>query len=120
MKVFVGGLPWEVDNVRLKDVFSEFGPLVDAIVVYDKETSRSRGFGFVTFADADDAEKLIQQGSIQVDGRTVRIDHANEKRQSRGRGRGGGRGNDRGHGRDEPRFEERRSGRRERRGRDRY
>lgn len=124
MKIFVGGLPWAVDNARLKEVFSEFGPVVDAIVVYEKETDRSRGFGFVTFSDPEDAERLIDQGTLQVDGRQVRIDHANERRQSRGGGgrdhaRGGGRGGGRDHGGyDEPKFEERRS--RRGRGRERY
>jgi len=118
MKVFCGGLPWEVDNVRLKQVFSEFGPVMDAIVVYDKETGRSRGFGFVTFSDEADAQRMIQEGSVEVDGRTVRIDHANDKKQSFGGARDGG--GDRGGFRDEPRFEERRNGRRSSRGQDKY
>lgn len=106
MKIFVGGIPWGVDNARLKEVFEEYGSVVEAIVVYDKETRKSRGFGFVTFEDEDDAERMIETGTINVDGRTVRIDSANEKRQDRGRERDGGR---------EPQYEERHSGRRQER-----
>ena len=86
MKVFVGGLPWEVDNVRLKEAFTQFGTVLDARVVFDKETNKSRGFGFVTFSEDKDAEKAIAKGSFQLDNRTVRIDRANEKRQQRGGG----------------------------------
>jgi RNA recognition motif-containing protein len=123
MKVFVGGLPWAVDNDRLMEVFNEFGAVLDARVIYDKETERSRGFGFVTFADAEDAEKLIAHGTIEVDGRTVRIDHANDKKQ--GFGRRGNNGNSRagGRGREDHGggYDDRRGRRKDRkRGRERY
>jgi len=51
MRIFVGNLPWEVDNSTLEQVFSEHGKVVSAKVVYDRETGRSRGFGFVTMSD---------------------------------------------------------------------
>ena len=101
MKVFVGGLPWGVDSVRLKHVFSEFGPIEEATVVHDKVTGKSRGFGFVTFSDEVDGETVLSIGSIEVDGRMVRIDHASEKKL-------------------ETRFEEKRDGRDRERGRDRH
>jgi len=124
MKVFIGGLPWSLDNDGLREAFEEYGPVVDARVVFDKETQKSRGFGFVTMVEDADAEKLIAQGTMEItsEGRTreCRIDHANDKRESRGGGRpragGGGRPHDGGHHEDRGR----RQGRRRDRDRDRY
>jgi RNA recognition motif-containing protein len=64
-KVFVGGLPWAVDDEGLRDAFASFGEVVEAVVVKDRETGRSRGFGFVTFADNSQAVACTQR-----DGRT--------------------------------------------------
>ena len=52
-KLFVGGLSWGTDDNGLRAAFEDFGEVVDAKVVTDRETGRSRGFGFVTFASAD-------------------------------------------------------------------
>ena len=48
-KLFVGGLPWRMTNEELKDMFAEFGEVTDAFIPRDRETGRSRGFGFVEF-----------------------------------------------------------------------
>ena len=50
-RLYVGNLPWDVDNARLEQVFSEHGKVVDARVLFDRDSGRSRGFGFVTMAD---------------------------------------------------------------------
>jgi len=85
-KLFVGGLPWAMDNQRLKEVFAEFGGLEDARVILDRETGRSRGFGFVTFADDAGAEKALALDGREIDGRPIRVDRAQEKeRPARGR-----------------------------------
>jgi RNA recognition motif-containing protein len=92
-KLFVGGLPWAMDTQRLKEVFAEFGDLVDARVITDRETGRSRGFGFVTFGSPEGAERAIALDGQEVDGRRIRVDRAQEKeRPSGGRppGPGGG------------------------------
>ncbi|WP_346017008.1 RNA-binding protein [Pseudenhygromyxa sp. WMMC2535] len=101
-KLFVGGLPWAMDNQRLKEVFAEFGVLEDARVILDRETGRSRGFGFVTYADDEGAEKALQLDGQEVDGRRIRVDRAQEKERGGGRGRprpGGGGGGGGGGGR---------------------
>merc|ERR1719253_31856 len=54
-KLFVGGLPWALDSEDLKEVFQEFGDIEQANVVYDRETGRSKGFGFVAFTEKDAA-----------------------------------------------------------------
>lgn len=96
-KLFVGGLSWGTSDVELRNAFEQFGDVVDAKVITDRDTGRSRGFGFVEFATADQAEQARQQmDGTTLDGRTIRVDEAQER--SRG-GRGGGGGDRRGGGR---------------------
>lgn len=78
-KLFIGGLAWATTNESLQDAFSQYGEVVEARVVLDKMTSRSRGFGFVTFTNADDAEKARDGMNGQdLDGRSIRVDFAGE------------------------------------------
>ncbi|XP_043687236.1 28 kDa ribonucleoprotein, chloroplastic-like [Telopea speciosissima] len=79
-RIYVGNLPWQVDNARLEQVFSEHGKVVDARVVYDRETGRSRGFGFVTMAsqsELDDAIAALDGQSL--DGRAIRVNVAEDR-----------------------------------------
>jgi len=78
-KVFCGGLPWATDDASLATAMSEFGQVVEAKVIVDRETGKSRGFGFVTFASEEEAEEALQVGTIRVEGREVRIDEPNER-----------------------------------------
>lgn len=73
-KVFVGGIPPHVDRDELRTIFSEFGPVTDAIVMVDQATQRSRGFGFVTFEhDSDGALKAVEAQPLQIHGRRVEV-----------------------------------------------
>lgn len=65
-RVYVGNLPWDVDNGRLEQVFSEHGKVVEARVVYDRETGRSRGFGFVTMSNENELNDAIAALDGQV------------------------------------------------------
>jgi len=85
-KLYVGGLPWATDNEALRDVFSVHGDVVEAKVVTDRQTGRSRGFGFVTFANEEDANKALALDGTELEGRRIRVDHARESG-----GGGGGR-----------------------------
>lgn len=87
-KVFVGGISWNTDNEGLREAFERFGEVVDAKVITDRETGRSRGFGFVTFANDDSASQAISEMDGQdLDGRTVKVNEAQDKpRESRGSG----------------------------------
>uniref|UniRef100_A0A7N0TQI2 RRM domain-containing protein n=1 Tax=Kalanchoe fedtschenkoi TaxID=63787 RepID=A0A7N0TQI2_KALFE len=79
-KVYVGNLPWQVDDARLGEVFSEHGKVIDARVVYDKETQRSRGFGFVTMSseiEVNDAIAALDGQSL--DGRAIRVNIAENR-----------------------------------------
>ena len=60
-KLFVGGLSWNTNDQGLRESFESFGEITDAKVITDRETGRSRGFGFVTFTDAAAAQSAMQQ-----------------------------------------------------------
>ncbi|XP_062105577.1 28 kDa ribonucleoprotein, chloroplastic-like [Humulus lupulus] len=79
-RIYVGNLPWQVDDVRLEQVFSEHGKVVNARVVYDRETGRSRGFGFVTMSteiEVNDAIAALDGQSL--DGRSIRVNVAEQR-----------------------------------------
>ncbi|KAJ3116161.1 hypothetical protein HDU96_010270 [Phlyctochytrium bullatum] len=79
-RVFVGGLAWETTDGSLKAAFEGCGEVTQAMVVMDRETGRSRGFGFVTFSEADHAARAVEEmNQTELDGRNVRVDIANEK-----------------------------------------
>ena len=90
-KIYVGNLPWSVDDDALADIFASFGDVSSARVITDRETGRSRGFGFVEMEndDADQAMEGLQDH--QVDGRTLVVNEA-RPRPDRGGGGGGGGG----------------------------
>ena len=95
-KVFVGGLSWGTDDNALHEHFSQCGEVVEARVITDRETGRSRGFGFVTFRDSESATSALEFDGESFDGRTIRVDYAQERSSGGGGGnRGGGHRNDR-------------------------
>jgi len=90
MKLFVGNLSWNMDDVSLREAFEQFGEVEDARVITDRDTGRSRGFGFVTYHNQDDAHNAIEaMNGKDLDGRTLNVNQARE-RESRGGGGGGG------------------------------
>jgi cold-inducible RNA-binding protein len=96
-KLFVGSLSWDTNDEGLNAAFSPFGEISEAIVISDRYTGRSRGFGFVTFEDDEAADKAIEAlNGTELDGRTIRVDVAQAKERSGGGDGGGGdRGGDR-------------------------
>lgn len=70
-KLFVGGLSWETTQENLQRFFSRYGEIVDCVVMKNNETGRSRGFGFVTFADPSNIGTVLQNGPHSLDGRTI-------------------------------------------------
>jgi cold-inducible RNA-binding protein len=94
-KLFVGGLSWETSDQSLAAAFQQFGPVTEAKVITDRDTGRSRGFGFVTFDAPADAEKAIaEMDGSDLDGRELRVNQAEDKPRGRSGGRnGGGRSN---------------------------
>jgi len=89
-KVYVGNLSWNTTDDSLRDAFSQFGNVTDSIVMKDRETGRSRGFGFVTFSADGEATTAIENLHDQeLDGRRIKVNLANA-RPERGGGGGGG------------------------------
>lgn len=78
MRLFIGGVAWETTDQTLGRAFERFGKVRSARVVIDRETGRSKGFGFVEFVNVADAEKALQaaQAGLTIDGRDVRVDKA--------------------------------------------
>ncbi|XP_057456403.1 glycine-rich RNA-binding protein-like [Lotus japonicus] len=86
-RCFVGGLAWTTDSHTLEQAFSSYGEIIDSKVVNDRETGRSRGFGFVTFTSEEAMRSAIEgMNGNELDGRNITVNEA----QARGGGGGGG------------------------------
>lgn len=78
-KIFVGGLSWDTTDEKLKDFFSQFGHVINACVMKNLETGRSRGFGFVSFQDTESVHNVLSAGPQILDGRTIDPKSCNSK-----------------------------------------
>jgi len=83
-KLFVGGLAWSIDNEMFKGLFTEYGDVTEAIVINDRDTGRSKGFGFVTFANEADAQKALEMDGREVEGRPIVVKIAKPREESGG------------------------------------
>ena len=76
-KVYVGNLSFSVTQEKLKELFESFGDIEEAIVISDRFSGRSKGFGFVTFTDKKDADKAIEDmNGKEIDGREIKVNEA--------------------------------------------
>ena len=90
-KLYVGGLPYEVTNDRLQELFSAHGTVESASVITDRETGRSRGFGFVEMSSQEEAQQAIDKlNGTDLEGRSLTVNEAKPKEQRSGGGGGGG------------------------------
>ena len=79
-KLFVGSLPWSVSDEELKATFEKHGTVVSAKVVTDRNTSRSRGFGFVEMENASDAKNAIKAlNNSELNGRNIVVNEAKSR-----------------------------------------
>lgn len=79
-KLFVGSLAWETTDESLREAFEAHGDVTEAKVIRDRETGRSRGFGFVTFESSEDAASAVEaMNDSELDGRTIRVEFATER-----------------------------------------
>lgn len=96
MKIYVGNLPFGIDDEALAKLFAEHGEVDSAKVITDRETGRSRGFGFVEIVDNDSARKAMEAlNGFELDGRALTVNEAKPRKEGGGRGggrRGGGGG----------------------------
>ena len=82
-KLYVGGLPYSTSNDELKAHFSTAGEVSSATIIMDKMTNRSKGFGFVEFENAEDAAKAKNaMDGKELDGRAIKVDFAEEKKEA--------------------------------------
>ncbi|ODN04074.1 RNA-binding protein Musashi Rbp6 [Orchesella cincta] len=70
-KMFIGGLSWQTSPESLREYFSKFGEITEVMVMKDPTTRRSRGFGFVTFSDPASVDKVLAQGTHELDGKKI-------------------------------------------------
>lgn len=94
-KIYVGNLSYRTAEDQLTQSFAQFGQITDTVIVMDRATNRSKGFGFITFETADQAEKAVQgMNGKEIDGRTVKVSIAKPptKDGERGGRSGGGAG----------------------------
>jgi RNA recognition motif-containing protein len=93
MRLYVGNLAYSVTSQSLEQLFAEFGPVKDATVVQDRDTGRSKGFGFVEMNDKSQAEAAIKALNLkEIDGRCLTVNEARPREDRGGRGGGGGGG----------------------------
>lgn len=78
-RLFIGSLPWSINNDSLKELFAQYGEITDVFVVTDRDSGRSKGFGFITFAKEEDAQKALEMNGKEIEGRTIVVNVAKPK-----------------------------------------
>jgi RNA recognition motif-containing protein len=92
-KLYVGNLSYSVDGAQLEEMFSKYGQVRSAQVIQDRDSGRSKGFGFVEMADDNDAREAIEGlNNREQDGRALTVNEARPKEERGGRGYSGSRG----------------------------
>ncbi|MXV16306.1 RNA recognition motif domain-containing protein [Hufsiella ginkgonis] len=101
MNIFCAGFPYSLEEDQLRGIFEQYGEVSSIKIITDKETGRSKGFGFVEMADESEALKAIENlNGLQVGGRSIAVSQAQERQDKKpgGFSRGGGGGFNRGGG----------------------
>jgi RNA recognition motif-containing protein len=90
-KLYVGNLPYSVNEQQLREMFEKTGTVTDVAVIMDRETGRSKGFGFVTMNSAEEATKAIQQyNGFMMGNRNLTVNEARPREERSTGGFGGG------------------------------
>ena len=90
MKIFVGSLPYKVEEADLQELFEAYGEVSSVKIITDRETGRSKGFGFIEMTDDESAQKAIDGlNGTEIGGRTIAVSQAEERKPSAGGSRGG-------------------------------
>ena len=93
MNIFVGSLPFQLEEADLRELFEAYGEVSTVKLISDRETGRSKGFGFVEMPDSESAQKAITGlNGAEVKGRSIAVSQAEDKKPSDRRGGGGGYG----------------------------
>ncbi len=91
-KIYVGNLSYDSGQLELENFFSQYGEVKEVKLISDRETGRSKGFGFVTFATVDAANASLKADGTELQGRKIRVNIANDEGQRSGGGGAGARG----------------------------
>lgn len=91
INIYVGNLPFNYDSSSLEQLFSSYGAVQSASVISDRETGRSRGFGFVEMSDDDGRKAIEELNGNEIDGRRLTVNEARPRSGGGGGGGGGGR-----------------------------
>lgn len=76
-KLFVGNIAWSVSDDQLRELFAQYGEIEEAIVIMDRDSGRSKGFGFVTFINDEDADKAVAElNGYDWEGRNIVVNEA--------------------------------------------
>jgi cold-inducible RNA-binding protein len=89
-KIYVGNFPYSVDEAQIRGIFEAYGEIQECALIMDRDTGRPKGFGFITFATQEAAEKALEQDGNDCDGRPLRVNVAQERAPRREGGGGGG------------------------------
>lgn len=77
MKIYVGNLPFQIDRAKLLELFEPYGEIEEAVVISDKFSGRSKGFGFVTFKEDEAGQKAVaEMNDKEVEGRNLKVNEA--------------------------------------------
>lgn len=99
MNIFVGSLPFKLEETELREIFEEYGEVSSVKIITDRETGRSKGFGFVEMPDDSQAQKAIDElNGSEVSGRQIVVNKSEERKDSGRRSSFGGGGGNRGGG----------------------
>lgn len=83
-RLFVGGIPFQATEEELKDLFAKFGNVVSAVIIKDKYSGRSKGFGFVEMETDEEAQKAIKGlNETEMDGRKITVNEAKPREENR-------------------------------------
>ena len=88
-KLYVGNLPFSVNEEQVRGIFAQYGEISELSLIMDRDTGRPKGFGFITFATQQAAEKALEQNGKDLGGRPLRVNVATEKPRGEGGNRGG-------------------------------
>lgn len=91
-KVYIGNLSYSVSEDEIKEFFGDCGDITDLVLIKDRETGRSKGFGFVTFDSQQAAESAVKKSGSQLSSRAIKVNLAQDKRERGGNAGSGGRG----------------------------
>jgi len=76
-KIYVGNLPYSISEEKLKELFAEYGEVSEVVIIKDKYSGRSKGFGFVTFNEEEAAKKAISElNEKEIEGRALKVNEA--------------------------------------------